>query len=84
MLKLEKILSKLVKPVSKVEKLQAMVFLQFLVLLGMENNLLKVYQNPPIKKSLNSGSKNGDFRLLIGMNNNICPQQNYCLGKASK
>ena len=42
-------LSSQVKLQSKLEKLQEMVSQQFSVLLGVENGILKVYQNPPIK-----------------------------------
>ena len=48
-----------------------MFFQRFLVLLGVENNILKVYQNPPIRKLMEGGGgggKKGDFKVLIGIN----------------
>ena len=37
------------------KKLQEMISQRFSVLLGVQNNMLKVYQNPLIKKLLNWG-----------------------------
>ena len=38
---------------SKLEKLQEMILQWFLVLHDVENNIQKVYQNPPIRNSKN-------------------------------
>ena len=64
---------------------------RFLMQLGVENNILKAYQNPSIRKLLNGGvGKKGDFRILLRMNN-YCftpklqfgkSQQNDCLRRA--
>ena len=55
---------------SKLEKIAKNISSTSFVLLGVENDILKVYQNSPIRKLLNwGGDKKGDFRILIGMNN---------------
>ena len=47
--------------------MQEMVSQRFLVLLGVENNILVVYQNPPIRK-LNRERAKREFQSIIGMN----------------
>ena len=54
-----------VKFVSKLEKMQEMASQRFLVLLGVENNIPKVCQNPPIRKLLNwGGGAKGGFQRI--------------------
>ena len=45
----------------KLEKLQEMILQWFLVLHDVENNIQKVYQNPPIRKSKNLWVKHKGF-----------------------
>ena len=44
-----------VELLSQLQKVQEMNLQRFLVLRDVENNILKVYQNPPIRNLLNWG-----------------------------
>ena len=51
--------------------------------LGVENNILKVYQNPLIRKLLSWGEAKGGFQSNNRDEQLIALQQNYFLRRAS-